>query len=123
MGDGQTLGRAHRAQPAAELPSSGRKVPELDRDDLREIVKRGYRIVYRWLYALPSELDDQIRQLADLLRKLPAEAQVVAKAREIQALKRFHPLSQHVSCFRPPASRCNFGQRQELDGNDSPTLL
>jgi plasmid stabilization system protein ParE len=32
---------------AAERPLAGRPVPELDREDLREVIVRGYRIVYR----------------------------------------------------------------------------
>lgn len=36
-----------RARQAAELPSAGRTVPELGREDIREILERGYRIVYR----------------------------------------------------------------------------
>ena len=36
-----------RALQAAELPNSGRPVPELGREDIREIIERGYRIVYR----------------------------------------------------------------------------
>jgi len=39
----------HRALQAADLPSAGRKVPELGRDDVREVLERGYRIVYRVL--------------------------------------------------------------------------
>ena len=35
-----------QAQRAVEAPRSGRKVPEFDREDLREILFRGYRIVY-----------------------------------------------------------------------------
>ena len=35
------------AQRAGELPMSGRLVPELGREDVREIIKRNYRIVYR----------------------------------------------------------------------------
>ncbi len=38
-----------RALQAAELPSSGRSVPELGREDIREILERDYRIVYRVL--------------------------------------------------------------------------
>lgn len=38
-----------RARQAAELPSSGRRVPELNQEDLRELVEGGYRIVYRIL--------------------------------------------------------------------------
>jgi toxin ParE1/3/4 len=37
------------AQRAGELPMSGRQVPELGRDDVREVLKRSYRIVYRIL--------------------------------------------------------------------------
>ena len=39
-------GLRQRAHQAAEFPDSGRHVPELGRDDIREIVERGYRIVY-----------------------------------------------------------------------------
>jgi plasmid stabilization system protein ParE len=41
----ETLRR--RAIGAAERPFSGRVVPELDREDVREVVVGGYRIVYR----------------------------------------------------------------------------
>ena len=36
-----------RARQAAEFPHAGRSVPELGREDVREIVEHGYRIVYR----------------------------------------------------------------------------
>ena len=36
-----------RAADAAERPLAGRPVPELDREDLREVIVRGYRIIYR----------------------------------------------------------------------------
>ena len=36
-----------QARKAAELPGVGRKVPELMRDDIREVVFHGYRIVYK----------------------------------------------------------------------------
>ncbi len=37
-----------RAGAAAAVPGTGRRVPELDGDDdVREVVFRGYRIVYR----------------------------------------------------------------------------
>lgn len=29
------------------MPHAGRQVPELGRDDIREVLVRGYRIVYR----------------------------------------------------------------------------
>lgn len=35
------------AQRAGELPHSGRQVPELRREDIREVLKRNYRIIYR----------------------------------------------------------------------------
>lgn len=36
-----------RAELAATLPLGGRIVPELGRDDVREVFERTYRIVYR----------------------------------------------------------------------------
>ena len=36
-----------RAAEAAQHPLAGRRVPELEREDVREVVVRGYRIVYR----------------------------------------------------------------------------
>jgi len=36
-----------RAQLAAATPGAGRVVPELGREDLREVLVRAYRIVYR----------------------------------------------------------------------------
>ena len=38
-----------RARRAAELPMSGRVVPEIGRPDIREVFVRNYRIVYRVL--------------------------------------------------------------------------
>ena len=35
------------AESAAQIPLAARRVPELGRDDVREIFKRTYRIVYR----------------------------------------------------------------------------
>jgi toxin ParE1/3/4 len=35
------------AEQAALAPLSGRRVPEIGRDDVREVIKRSYRIVYR----------------------------------------------------------------------------
>ncbi len=35
------------AEQAARAPMSGRRVPELGRNDVREVFKRTYRIVYR----------------------------------------------------------------------------
>lgn len=45
-----------RARAAAAVPSSGRRVPELGRNDVREVLVRSYRIVYR-------VLDDEIHVL------------------------------------------------------------
>ena len=36
-----------RARDAAPAPYSGRRVPELDREDVREVFLGSYRIVYR----------------------------------------------------------------------------
>ena len=35
-----------RARAAAEVPRAGRRVPEIGRDDIREVLLRSYRIVY-----------------------------------------------------------------------------
>jgi len=44
------VARLHeRGDRAAELPRSGRIVPEFGRDDLREVFLKSYRIVYRIL--------------------------------------------------------------------------
>lgn len=44
----QTITRLiQRCGQLIELPHSGRKVPEFNRDDLRELLERPYRIVYR----------------------------------------------------------------------------
>jgi len=36
-----------RARAAARMPRAGRRVPELSRDDVREVIVRRYRIVYQ----------------------------------------------------------------------------
>jgi toxin ParE1/3/4 len=36
-----------RAREAASTPKAGRRVPEVERDDIREVLLRSYRIVYR----------------------------------------------------------------------------
>ncbi|WNG32393.1 type II toxin-antitoxin system RelE/ParE family toxin [Archangium minus] len=36
-----------RAHEAASTPKAGRRVPEVDREDIREVLLRSYRIVYR----------------------------------------------------------------------------
>lgn len=40
-----------RAERAAALPLAGRRVPEIGRDDVREVFLRTYRLVYRVLDA------------------------------------------------------------------------
>jgi toxin ParE1/3/4 len=36
-----------RARAAAAVPLAGRKTPEFDREDIREVLLRTYRIIYR----------------------------------------------------------------------------
>ncbi|QRK10852.1 type II toxin-antitoxin system RelE/ParE family toxin [Archangium violaceum] len=36
-----------RAQEAASIPRAGRRVPEVDREHIREVLLRSYRIVHR----------------------------------------------------------------------------
>ncbi|WP_257461780.1 type II toxin-antitoxin system RelE/ParE family toxin [Archangium lipolyticum] len=36
-----------RAHEAAATPKAGRRVPEIEREDIREVFLRSYRIVYR----------------------------------------------------------------------------
>ena len=43
-----------RAELAATMPFGGRVVPELARNDLREVFLRSYRIVYRVFGATPG---------------------------------------------------------------------
>ena len=57
-----------RARDAAAMPRTGRKVPELDRDDVREVLVRRYRIVYR---IHPSEI--QVLTVFEGHRLLPRE--------------------------------------------------
>lgn len=38
-----------RARAAAGFPLAGRRVPEIERDDVREVIVGAYRIVYRVL--------------------------------------------------------------------------
>ena len=43
-----------RSRQIETAPYSGRKVPEYQRDDLREVLERPYRIIYR---VLPDQID------------------------------------------------------------------
>jgi len=36
-----------RSEQIAEQPLSGRKVPEYEADDIRELIEKPYRIIYR----------------------------------------------------------------------------
>lgn len=36
-----------RSEQIKAFPGSGRRVPEYDRDDIREVVEKPYRIIYR----------------------------------------------------------------------------
>lgn len=56
------------AQRAGELPMSGRQVPELGREDVREILKGSYRIVYRIL-----DLRVEVLTVFEGHRRLPAD--------------------------------------------------
>lgn len=38
-----------RSEQIGDFPYSGRRVPEYDRDDLREVIEGSYRIIYRIL--------------------------------------------------------------------------
>ena len=43
-----------RSQQIAEFPSSGRRVPEYDLDQIREVIEGPYRIIY---YIKPDQID------------------------------------------------------------------
>jgi toxin ParE1/3/4 len=59
------------AEQAASAPLSGRRVPELGRDDVRELLKRTYRIVYR---VRPDRVD--ILAVFEGHRRLPGRLKV-----------------------------------------------
>ena len=64
----QTL--AAMAEQAAERPFSGRRVSEFDRDDIRELIKRGYRVMYRVsdeLVEIVAVIEGHRRVSADIL--------------------------------------------------------
>jgi toxin ParE1/3/4 len=44
----------HRSQQIAEFPLSGRRVPEYDIDQIREVIEGSYRIIY---YIKPDQID------------------------------------------------------------------
>ena len=43
-----------RSEQIAEYPLSGRKVPEYDAEDIRELIEKPYRIIYR---IKPDQID------------------------------------------------------------------
>ncbi len=43
-----------RSEQVAEQPHSGRKVPEYDAEDIRELIEKPYRIIYR---IKPDQID------------------------------------------------------------------
>jgi toxin ParE1/3/4 len=43
-----------RSQQIAQFPKSGRMVPEVQREDIREVIEAPYRIVYR---IMPERID------------------------------------------------------------------
>ena len=56
------------AEQAAALPLAGRRVPEYGRDDVREVIKRGYRVLYQ-----VSDLRVEILAVVEGHRLLPAD--------------------------------------------------
>jgi toxin ParE1/3/4 len=64
----QTL--AAVAERAAQLPFAGREVPEFGREDIREMIKRGYRVMYRVsneLVEIVAVIEGHRRVSADIL--------------------------------------------------------
>lgn len=60
-----------RGSQLAELPRSGRKVPEFGREDVRELLEAPYRIVYR-IHEARAEID--ILTVWHYRRRLPQTA-------------------------------------------------
>jgi plasmid stabilization system protein ParE len=56
------------AKQAAALPLAGRRVPEYGRDDVREVIKRGYRVIYQ-----VSDLQVEILAVIEGHRQLPGD--------------------------------------------------
>ncbi len=56
------------AERAAAMPLAGRQVPEYEREDIRELIKRGYRVIYR-----VSDDRVEIVTVRDGHRQLPAD--------------------------------------------------
>jgi len=43
-----------RSEQIVDFPMSGRKVPEYDDEDLREVIEKPYRVIYR---IMPDQID------------------------------------------------------------------
>jgi plasmid stabilization system protein ParE len=69
-----------RSEQIGDFPKSGRKVPEYDAKDIREIIEKPYRIIYR---IKPDQIDTQMleNKVKDLsLEKEWKEAQRIVSA-------------------------------------------
>jgi toxin ParE1/3/4 len=56
------------AEQAGALPFAGRRVPEFDRENMREMIKRGYRVMYR--------VSDELVEIVAVIeghRRVPAD--------------------------------------------------
>jgi toxin ParE1/3/4 len=59
-----------RVKEVARTPRAGRRVPELDRDDIREVVVGAYRIIYKLQggeLRVPTVFEGHMRLRDDLL--------------------------------------------------------
>lgn len=61
-----------RSQQIADFPMSGRRVPEYDLDQIREVLEGSYRIIY---HIKPDQIDvlAVIHGAQDILRERPTE--------------------------------------------------
>lgn len=59
-----------RSWQIGTFPSSGRRVPDYRRDDVRELIEGNYRIVYR---ILPAQID--VLAVMHLAQLLPTDMQ------------------------------------------------
>jgi toxin ParE1/3/4 len=74
------------AEQAASAPLSGRRVPELGRDDVREVFKRTYRIVYR---VRPDRVD--ILAVFEGHQRLPGRLKATDSGAERKLTRRDRP--------------------------------
>ena len=59
-----------RSEQIARFPRSGRMVPEYKREDIREVIERSYRIIYR-----VSEQHLDVLAVLHGARRIPSEVQ------------------------------------------------